>query len=50
MVPYKKKDSPGNLYDGKKSKKSNKDKHPGTVSEEKSATPNVGYVKVSMFS
>ncbi len=49
MVTYKKDDSPGNLFEaqkGKKSKKNKKGKHPGTTSEKKSATPDVGYVKV----
>ncbi len=55
MQTYKKDDSPGNLVYPKKGKKSKKkkkgkDKHPGTMSEEQSATPDVGYVKVFMFS
>ncbi len=52
MQTYKKDDSPGNLVDPKKGKKKKKgkDKHPGTMSEEQSATPDMGYVKVFMFS
>ncbi len=52
MITYKKDDSPGYLYDpqkGKKSKKNKKDKRPGSMSEKKSATPDVGYVNVLMF-
>ena len=48
---YKKDNSPGNLFDPKKGQKSkkkkkDKDKHPRPMSKEKSATPDVGYVKV----
>ncbi len=54
MLTYKKNDTPENLLEpteptkGKKSKKKKKDKDSGTMSEEKSATPDLGYVKVKI--
>ncbi len=53
MLAYIKNDSPGNLFEAtktKKSKKKKKDKYSETMSEENSTTFELGYVIVSVYS